>query len=197
MKQLFQDLKNILPTAERTDIVVAEPKCSSISVDLKTITAKANALIVKDNLTQENLLESLQSVMNLSECPNMTSQTVFRSDGYGADFVPDKVEFGVLTEQQRQTGLEFVRLMKRPMSVEGIKNLYTRLRLTSISRKDADDVDNATRMGIYIDEMRKFPANIVRSVMKQNYEYFPTLNELICDCEREERLLSAIERGLK
>lgn len=135
--------------------------------------------------------------MNLSECPNMTSQTVFRSDGYGADFVPDKVEFGVLTEQQRQTGLEFVRLMKRPMSVEGIKNLYTRLRLTSISRKDADDVDNATRMGIYIDEMRKFPANIVRSVMKQNYEYFPTLNELICDCEREERLLSAIERGLK
>ena len=126
----------------------------------------------------------------------MTSQTVFRSDGYGADFVPDKVEFENLTEEQRQAGLEFVRLMKRPMSVEGIKNLYTRLRLTSISRKDADDIDNATRMGIYIDEMRKFPANVVRSVMKQTYEYFPTLNELIYDCEREEKLITAVERGL-
>ena len=127
----------------------------------------------------------------------MTSRTVFLSDGYGADFVPDKVEFGALTEEQRQTGLEFVKQMKRPMSAEGIKNLYTRLRLTSISRKDADDIDNATRMAIYIDEMRKFPANVVRSVMKQTYEYFPTLNELICDCEREEGLLNAVERGLK
>lgn len=197
MKQLFKDLKDTLTIAEPTDTKAVVQRCSLTKDDSKTITATANALIVQDNLTKDDLLESLQSVMNLSKCPTMTSRTVFLSDGYGADFVPDKVDFGSLTEQQRQTGLEFVNQMKRPMSVEGIKNLYTRLRLTSISRKDADDIDNATRMAIYIDEMRKFPANVVRSVMKQTYEYFPTLNELICDCEREERLLNAVERGLK
>lgn len=197
MKQLSKVLNNISPIAEKTDIAVVEQKCSSISVDSKTITAKANALIVQDNLTKDDLLASLKSLMNLQESPIMTNRTVFHSDGYGADFVPDRVEFGDLTEEQRQTGLEFVRQMKRPMSIDGLNKLYTRLRLATRHAKDDIDIDEKVRMAIYVEELRKHPANVARSVLKQNYEFFPTLNELICDCEREERLLSAIERGLK
>lgn len=134
--------------------------------------------------------------MNLQETPTMTSRTVFRSDGYGADFIPDTANFGTLTDEQRQKGLEFVKQMKRPMSIDGLNKLYTRLRLSTAHKKDEVPVEEAMRMAIYTEEMRKFPANVVRAVMKQTYEFFPTLNELICDCEREMYLLNAIERGL-
>lgn len=125
----------------------------------------------------------------------MTTRIVYRSDGYGADFELEDVKFEPLTEEQKEKGLEFIRQMKRPMSSDGINKLYAKLRLSSRHSNDVD-IDEKVRMAIYVDEMRKHPANAVRKVMNTPYEFFPTLNELICDCEREEYMLNCFERAL-
>lgn len=127
----------------------------------------------------------------------MTTRTVFHSDGCGADFELESVHFDPLTEEQKQKGLEFVRMMKRPMTTEGLNKLYTKLRLSTRHSKDCAEIDEKVRMAIYVDELKKHPANVVRRVLSIPYEFFPTLNELICDCEREERLLNCFEFALK
>ena len=197
MKQLSTALKNILPTVETTDIVPVEQKYSLTNADLKTITATANALIVKPEIFKEDLSASLKSLLNLQKSPSMTTRTVFRSDGCGADFELESVNFEPLTEEQRTKGLEFVKMMKRPMTTEGLNRLYTKLRLSTRHAKDDVDIDEKVRMAIYVDELKKHPANVVRNVLNIPYEFFPTLNELICDCEREERLLNCFECALK
>ncbi|MBR2578872.1 MAG: hypothetical protein IKE41_01880 [Clostridia bacterium] len=127
----------------------------------------------------------------------MTKRIAYPSDGYGVRFYPENVCFEKLTEEQKEKGLAFVSLMRRPITVSGINKLYTRLRLATRHTKDEDEFDEKLRMAIYVDEMRKYPAHIVRSVMMQPYEFFPTLNELICDCEREEYILTITENALK
>lgn len=127
----------------------------------------------------------------------MTTRILYRSDGCGADFELESVKFEPLTEEQKEKGLEFVRQMKRPMSTDGLNKLYAKLRLSTRHAKDDVDIDEKLRMVIYIDEMRKHPANVVRKVLNTPYEFFPTLNELICDCEREEYMLDCFERALQ
>lgn len=127
----------------------------------------------------------------------MTTRTVFHSDGRGADFELEKVKFEDLSEEQKEKGRDFIRMMKRPMSIDGLNKLYTRMRLATRHSKDDVDIDEKLRMAIYVDELHKHPANVVRKVMMTPYEFFPTLNELICDCEREEYILDCFERGLK
>lgn len=109
----------------------------------------------------------------------------------------EKVKFEDLSKEQKEKGLEFIRMMKRPMSIDGLNKLYTRMRLAARHSKDDVDIDEKLRMAIYVDELHKHPANIVRKVMMTPYEFFPTLNELICDCERQEYILDCFERGLK
>ena len=197
MEKLSTVLKDTLHTAGTTDIVPVEQKYLLTSEDLKTITATANALVVQKMITEDDLLASLKSLLNLKENPKLTKRIAYPSDGYGARFYPDKVYFEKMTEEQKEKGLAFVSLMRRPMTVSGINKLYTRLRLATRHTKDEDEFDEKLRMAIYVDEMRKHPAHIVRSVMMQPYEFFPTLNELICDCEREEYILTITENALK
>lgn len=195
MKQLSQILKDTYDTAKKTDLAVAEQKYTLTSEDSKTITQASDALIVKPEIFKEDLAASLKSLLNLHESPSMTTRIVYRSDGYGADFELEDVKFEPLTEEQKEKGLEFIRQMKRPMSSDGINKLYAKLRLSSRHSNDVD-IDEKVRMAIYVDEMRKHPANAVRKVMNTPYEFFPTLNELICDCEREEYMLNCFERAL-
>ena len=124
----------------------------------------------------------------------MTTRIVYHSDGYGADFELESVKFEPLSEEQKEKGREFIRLMKRPMSEEGLKRLYMKLRLSSRHSVDDVEINEKMRMAIYVDGMRKFPAFIVRKVMNTPYEFFPTLNELICDCEREENMIESLDR---
>lgn len=135
--------------------------------------------------------------MNLQKNPVMTTRTVFHSDGYGAEFELEEVKFEDLSEEQKEKGREFIRMMRRPMSVDGLNKLYTRMRLATRHSKDDVNIDEKLRMAIYVDELHKHPANVVRKVMMTPYEFFPTLNELICDCARQEYILDCFERGLK
>ena len=197
MKQLSEILNNTLNIAKPTDIVVAEQKYILTKDDLKTITVASDALIAKQEVFKDDLSASLKSLMNLQGSPRMTTRTVYSSDGYGADFELENVDFGNITEEQRSKGLGFIKAMNRPMSVAGLNQLYAKLRLSTIHAKDEVAIDEKVRMGIYIDELRKHPAYVVRKVLNIPYEFFPTLNELICDCEREEKIIKRFEKGLQ
>lgn len=124
------------------------------------------------------------------------TRIVYPADGCGAEFELERVKFEPLSEEQKAKGLEFIRLMKRPMAYDGINKLYAKLRLSTRHAKDDVDIDERVRMAIYVDELKKHPAFVVRKVMNIPYEFFPTLNELICDCQREENMIDCFERSL-
>ena len=69
MEKLSTVLKDTLHTVGSTDIVPAEQKYLLTSEDLKTITATANALVVQKMITEDDLLASLKSLLNLKENP--------------------------------------------------------------------------------------------------------------------------------
>lgn len=193
MKKLSVDLTNISNTAEKTDLILAERKCSLTNDDLRTIIQGANALMVQEPDAQK-ILAMLKSQIGLSKEPEVKTNMISR--GYGAEFIPSDVDFEEMTPQQKEKARQCVWALWRPMSDEGLIKLYTRLVLITKKAKGTSNIDETLRQAIYCEELKKYPANVVRAVMMRTYEFFPCLNELICECESECRILNILKRKL-
>lgn len=108
-------------------------------------------------------------------------RTIFTE--YGCDFVDD-ISFGNLTPEQKKQAEEVVDSYLEPLpSIEIIK-LITRLQIIA-PEKEKTAIDIKARTSIWVEELSKYPADIVTMALKKKYRWFPSLAEVLDYCDNE------------
>lgn len=123
---------------------------------------------------------------------NINKHSIFTEHGY--DY-REEYDFSELTPEQKQQALEVVNAYFTPLhSIEIIK-LITRLQIIS-PEKDKTPIDLEARTSIWVEELRKYPADIVKTALKQKYRWFPALAEVLDYCDNEVAHRELIRKGL-
>lgn len=121
------------------------------------------------------------------------TRTIFTE--YGTEFV-DEVKFGSLTETQREQAMEAIRAYNTPLVASDIAKLVARLQIVS-PEKNKSEYDIKARTVIWVEELSKYPADVVTKVLKMRYRWFPSLAEVLENCDNEVAYRKLIERGIR
>lgn len=76
-----------------------------------------------------------------------------------------------------------------------IIKLIARLQIIS-PEKDKTTIDLEARTSIWVEELRKYPADIVTMALKGKYRWFPALAEVLGCCDNEVAHRELIRKGL-
>lgn len=112
---------------------------------------------------------------------NINKRTIFTE--YGCDFV-DEVSFGELTPKQKEIARQAVNFYFTPLPSMEIIKLITRLQIIAPEREKTA-IDLKARTSIWVEELSKYPADIVTMAMKKKYRWFPSLAEVLDYCDNE------------
>lgn len=195
MKQLSTVLNNILPTAKKTECVPAEQKYSLTKEDGKMITAvveQSRAMSPAD--FTDNLLTLWKQLANLPKCPKRS----YRWDYTGEVGVEppcislDEIE---LTENAKCVLSEILKVACVPISKQEFAMLYAKLKV--LCKWHSVPADEKMVMAAYYDELKKFPAILVREALKPKYEWFPSFAELEKEMRQQGEHLLLLEELTK
>ncbi len=124
---------------------------------------------------------------------NLKTKTIFTESG--ADF-KEMIEFKDLELHQKQDVKNVLQGYLRPLPANKINELIARLQVIC-PEKDKGDIDRKFRAKIYIDELSKYPADIVMECLKKKYKWFPSLAELIDFCDDKMAFRELVKKGLR
>lgn len=112
---------------------------------------------------------------------SINKRTIFTE--YGCDFVDD-IEVGDMTAEQKEQARQVLDLYFAPLpSIEIIK-LIARLQIIAPEREKTA-IDIKARTSIWVEELSKYPADIVTMALKKKYRWFPALAEVLDHCDNE------------
>ena len=192
MKQLSTALKNILPTAAQTISVPAVRKCSLTNADMKTITAEVEQLkVYLPQVQAEKALALLKLHGNLSKTPVFRKEMI-HTEKHGVFFVPVDIQCEELDESQKMLARNIVQDLCKPISNIEFTALWAKLRLLSAFKEP--HIDEKMAMRAYFEELKKYPASIVREVMNQAYKWFPSYYELKERCDNEMAYINLLKK---
>lgn len=123
---------------------------------------------------------------------NISRKTIFGE--YGCEFV-DIVTCD-LDDSQKSTALTVLSQYEAPLPPQEIIKLIARLQMIA-PEKTKSDYDIKARTAIFVEELSKYPADVVVIVMKDRYKWFPTLAEIIEKCENEVAFRKLLKRGIR
>ena len=103
------------------------------------------------------------------------------------------------TPENKKLALEAILKANVPASDDKIKRWLVRLHIVTASRKH-DQVHYDLTLEMYTEQLRKFPADIVKHVLVDaDYKFFPALIDLTDACQRKlmprRQLHQSLERG--
>ncbi len=124
---------------------------------------------------------------------NTNTRTIFTE--YGTEFV-EEAKFGSLTKYQREQAMEAIQAYNTPMGAPEIAKLVARLQIIS-PEKNKSEYDIKARTIIWVEELSKYPADVVNKVLKMRYRWFPSLAEVLENCDNEVAYRKLIERGIR
>ena len=81
-----------------------------------------------------------------------------------------------LTDQAKQVLNEILQIAFAPISKQEFAMLYAKLKV--LCKWRSIPVDDKIIMAAYYDELKKYPAILVREALKPKYEWFPSFAEL-------------------
>lgn len=123
---------------------------------------------------------------------NTSKRTIFTD--HGCEFV-DEVEVGEMTPEQKEIAQQAVNFYFTPLpSIEIIK-LITRLQIIAPEREKTA-IDIKARTSIWVEELSKYPADVVTMALKKKYRWFPSLAEVMDYCDNEMARRRLIQRKL-
>ena len=196
MKQLSAVLNNILPTANQTECVPAEQKYSLTKEDGKMITAVVEqSKVMSPAEFTDSLLTLWKQLANLPKCPKRS----YRWDYTGeVRYEPPCISLdGIeLTENQRSVLAEILDVACVPISKQEFAMLYAKLKV--LCKWHSVPADEKMIMAAYYDELKKYPAILVREALKPKYEWFPSYAELEKEIKQQGEhllLLGKIAKG--
>ena len=124
---------------------------------------------------------------------NTQRKTIFTE--YGTEFV-DEVSFGDMTKEQVEQAKQVLREFNKPLPSQQIIKLIARLQIICPERAKPE-YDTKARTAIWVEELSKYPADIVNCVLRMRYKWFPTLSEVLDNCDNEMAYRKLIERGIR
>lgn len=190
MKTLSAVASNISNTAKETINSPAESQYSLTKSVGKQITAETLAK-VPTATNDQNLVALLKHTLKLPL--NLQKRTVFGD--YGCEFVDD-VELGELTEQQQILAERAIEEYFKPLSSVEIAKEIARLQIIAPEKEKAE-FDMKARTLIWIEELSKYPADIVTDALRRKYRWFPTLAEVMDYCDNEIAFRNLIRRKIR
>ena len=190
MKALSEVAKNTLNIAEKTINSPAGSQYSLIRKDGKEITAET---LVKNPTAEndKNLVALLKHTLKLPL--NLQKKTIFGE--YGCEFVDD-VQLGKITEEQKIMAERILREYYKPLSSVEIAKEIARLQIIA-PEKTKTEIDIKARTAIWIEELVKYPADIVMSAFRRKYRWFPTLAEILDVCDNEVAFRNLIKMKIR
>ena len=124
---------------------------------------------------------------------NTQRKTIFTE--HGTEFV-DEVSFGDLTQEQVEQANEVLQEFNKPLAKQEIVKLIARLQIIC-PEKNKTQIDTAARTAIWVEELSKYPADVVTYALKSRYKWFPTLSEVLDNCDNEMAYRKLVERGIR
>ena len=122
----------------------------------------------------------------------MQKKTIFGD--YGCEFVDD-VELGEITAEQKAIAEKIVDEYFKPLSSVEIAKEIARLQIIAPEKEKAK-FDLKARTVIWIEELSKYPADVVTYALRRKYRWFPTLAEVMDYCDNEIAFRSLIKRKI-
>lgn len=185
MQQLSTVLKTISITAPKTECVPAEPKFSLTKEDGKMITQElAQSKATSPAEYTDKILTLWKQLANLQKVPRRT----YNFFGIDDADPPPKIEHEELDENAKQVIKEILNVAWEPISKAEFAVLYAKLKV--LCKWHSVPADEKVIMAAYYDELKRYPAVLVREALKPQYEWFPSFFEL------EEKMKSAGEHLL-
>lgn len=176
MKTLSEVSNNILNTAKQTESVPAVQKYSLTKEDGKMIIAKMEqSKAMSPAEYTDSLLTLWKQLANLPKCPKRSYKYDFTGE---VGFEPPTIDMsGIeLTDQAKQVLNEILQIAFAPISKQEFAMLYAKLKV--LCKWRSIPVDDKIIMAAYYDELKKYPAILVREALKPKYEWFPSFAEL-------------------
>lgn len=191
MKTLSQACTPILTTAEKTN---SSPARSPSSLTNKggqmiTIPQRLSQKTPKEN--DKSLSQYLKHTLKLPL--NTQKRTIFTK--YGTEFI-DKVSFGEMTPEQISKAKSVIEKCKTPLPEQEIIKLIARLQIIC-PEKEKTEYDKKARIAVWVEELSKYPADVVTYALKMRYKWFPALSEVLDNCDNEVAYRNLLERGIK
>lgn len=124
---------------------------------------------------------------------NTQKKTIFTE--YGTEFV-DEVSFGDMTKEQVEQAKQVLREFNKPLPSQQIIKLIARLQIICPERAKPE-YDTKARTAIWVEELSKYPADIVTYALRRRYKWFPALSEVLDNCDNEMAYRKLIDRGIR
>jgi len=106
------------------------------------------------------------------------------------------VIFEGLDEAKKQEAQEILNAFLEPLPQDRILKGLTRLQVICPEREKSE-IDKKFRLKIYVEELSKYPADIVVTALLKRYKWFPALAELLDVCDNEMAFRKVIQMGIK
>ena len=113
---------------------------------------------------------------------------------YGTEFV-DEVSFGEMTNEQISKARSAIEKYKTPLQEQEIVKLIARLQIIC-PEKEKNEYDKKARTAVWVEELSKYPADVVTYALKMRYKWFPALSEVLDNCDNEVAYRNLLERGI-
>ena len=191
MKKLSQACEPILTIAEKTNNSLAQSQSSSIKGAGKMIIAPQQFSQKTPRENDKSLSLLLKHTLNLPL--NTQRKTIFTE--HGTEFV-DEVSFGDLTQEQAEQATRLLQDFNKPLPKQEIVKLIARLQIIC-PEKNKTQIDTAARTAIWVEELSKYPADVVTYALKSRYKWFPMLSEVLDNCDNEMAYRKLVERGIR
>ena len=124
---------------------------------------------------------------------NCRKRTIFGD--YGCEFV-DEIELGEITAEQKMLAERVIEGYYQPLSKVEIAREIARLQIIAPEKEKAE-FDIKARTAIWIEELSKYPADVVLDAFRRKYRWFPTLAEIRDVCDNEVAFRELIKRKIR
>lgn len=192
MKTLSEACKNTLTTARETTSLPVQPQYSLTNGGGKMIMT-AQQLAQKEPIQNDRRLTAyLKHTLSLS----MNVERESRFTAYGWEAGRFKVDFGTMTKEQLRQAKQAVDSYCAPLDTKSTYALIARLQMITPERQRSI-IDTKARAKIWCEELSKYPADVVVKVLKERYEWFPSLAEVLNKCDDEIELRRLLKEKLR
>ena len=199
MQTSKQVLTNILNTASQTESAPAEQQYLSTVVVGKMTTQQLNEIQeLRKQPTEEidrMLLVWIQkSLTSLQEIKPIYREFIASDGQFDCELIG--YDFSKCNPQELANARQAIEELHRPIDKIEFAKLWTRLELLCPPNKDNLNQKSELKMQAYYDELRKYPADIVKSAMKENYQFFPSMFDLKQAINDYSQVRNLIKKGL-
>lgn len=125
---------------------------------------------------------------------NIVTESRFSEYGW---YPVQKIHIEHMTHAEKMLALQAIKDFNVPLPAEEILKLMYRLELVTNNGKEKSDIDKKARAAVWIEELSKYPADIVTKAMKSKYKWFPSLAEVTERCDNEMAYRELLRQGIR